>query len=186
MSSSLMRSGITQPDELEQDERADAQKMMTQRPAQELPLEQVRAARRRRRRGVPLMPRYRSCARSARSPTSRPPIRPAKPCVYIDAERVVDVAERAEHGEIVVARGRRPTRRSTPIAIAPQPFTKPAAGVIATRPTIMPLTLPISDGLRLGHVVPRDPYEKRHRGRRCSCSARRPRSRRRRCTGRRR
>jgi hypothetical protein len=35
-----------------------------------------------------------------------------------------------------------------PIAIAPQPLTKPAAGVIATRPTIMPLTLPIRDGFR--------------------------------------
>ncbi len=37
---------------------------------------------------------------------------------------------------------------TTPMMIAPQPVTKPAAGVIATRPTIMPLTLPISDGLR--------------------------------------
>ena len=34
-----------------------------------------------------------------------------------------------------------------PIAIAPQPLTKPAAGVIATSPVIMPLTEPISDGL---------------------------------------
>ena len=32
--------------------------------------------------------------------------------------------------------------------IAAQPLTKPAAGVIATRPTIMPLTLPIRLGLR--------------------------------------
>ena len=41
------------------------------------------------------------------------------------------------------------TEAIAPIAIAPQPLTKPAAGVIATRPTIMPLTLPSSDGLRL-------------------------------------
>ena len=30
--------------------------------------------------------------------------------------------------------------------IAPQPFTNPAAGVIATSPVIMPLTEPSSDG----------------------------------------
>ena len=35
-----------------------------------------------------------------------------------------------------------------PIAMALQPLTKPAAGVIATSPTIMPLTLPMRDGLR--------------------------------------
>ncbi len=37
---------------------------------------------------------------------------------------------------------------TTPMMIAPQPLTKPAAGVIATRPTIIPLTLPIRLGLR--------------------------------------
>jgi hypothetical protein len=31
--------------------------------------------------------------------------------------------------------------------IAPQPLTNPAAGVIPTRPVIMPLTAPIIDGL---------------------------------------
>jgi hypothetical protein len=32
--------------------------------------------------------------------------------------------------------------------IAPQPATKPAAGVIATRPVIMPFMAPMIDGLR--------------------------------------
>src|SRR5215469_4553270 len=35
-----------------------------------------------------------------------------------------------------------------PTQIAPQPLTKPAAGVIATSPTIMPLTPPSRLGLR--------------------------------------
>ena len=34
-----------------------------------------------------------------------------------------------------------------PNAIAPQPFQKPAPGVIAARPVITPLTEPVSDGL---------------------------------------
>ena len=36
----------------------------------------------------------------------------------------------------------------TPIAIAPQPLTYPAAGVIATSPVIIPLTPEMSPGLR--------------------------------------
>ena len=34
-----------------------------------------------------------------------------------------------------------------PMMMAPQPLTKPAAGVIATKPAIMPLIAPMIDGL---------------------------------------
>jgi hypothetical protein len=34
-----------------------------------------------------------------------------------------------------------------PIMMAPQPSTKPAAGVIATKPAIMPFTVLMIDGL---------------------------------------
>lgn len=34
-----------------------------------------------------------------------------------------------------------------PMIMAPQPATKPAAGVMPTRPVIMPLTEPIMEGL---------------------------------------
>ena len=50
-----------------------------------------------------------------------------------------------------------------PIAIAPQPLTKPAAGVIATSPVIIPLTPPISTACA-EDVVPADPHHHRHGG----------------------
>ena len=52
------------------------------------------------------------------------------------------------------------------MTIAPKPLTKPAAGVIATRPVIMPLTAPRNVGLRCaaGEHVPDHPGQQRDRG----------------------
>ena len=92
----------------------------------------------------------------AKIPVRSPPVTPAKPCVYTTPERVVDVAER-RHPAQVVERQIDDRAAIRPIAIAPQPLTKPAAGVIATSPVIMPLTPEIRLGLRPGRVVKADP-----------------------------
>ena len=91
-------------------------------------------------------------ARSARScvnghaPVRKPPSRPVIMCVWkTSATSSTWRKMRILRLSVKVAHGMEPEQ--TPMMIAPQPATTPAAGVIATRPVIMPCTDPMIEGL---------------------------------------
>src|SRR5664280_2719866 len=78
---------------------------------------------------------------SAKTPTSSPPISPAKPWVYTTpiASSTLEKGrtfERKFHANQTNVEEMRPTQ------MAPTPFTQPALGVIATRPQSIPLIAP--------------------------------------------
>src|ERR1700758_5028064 len=84
---------------------------------------------------------------SASTPTSKPPAKPATPWVW-NTPKVSSTfwnsrALPSQFQDIQTSE-----EATTPMTIAPKLLTKPAAGVMATRPVIIPLTAPRKVGLR--------------------------------------
>src|SRR5207253_5998843 len=94
----------------------------------------------------------------ARTPTSRPPHRPAMPWVEntlkVSSTFIINLVL---WNLFIESHGMMPA--TIPMMMAPQPLTKPAPGVIATKPAIMPLIAPMIDGLPYGHLVHQRPDE---------------------------
>src|SRR5882762_8004502 len=84
---------------------------------------------------------------SASTPTSRPPTRPATPWVWmtprVSSTFLNGLVRLSQFHDIHTSED-----ATTPMIMAPKLLTKPAAGVMPTRPTIIPLTAPRKVGLR--------------------------------------
>ena len=92
-----------------------------------------------------------------------PPKKPAIPLVLIDAQSVVELGERPDLGQVVRRSTRWRSRDCPPTAMAPEPFTKPAHGVIPTRPQIIPFARARKVALLLRQPgVHADPHEHAH------------------------
>src|SRR5665213_1266202 len=82
---------------------------------------------------------------SARMPTNRPPVSPAKPWVYT-TPRASSTLEKGRHFERKFQTTQTTDEATMPTINAPVPFTHPALGVMATRPQIMPFIAPKNVG----------------------------------------
>src|SRR4051794_41075975 len=101
---------------------------------------------------------YSSMSGLARMPTSRPPHKPAIPCVENTPSVSSTLIMKPVFWNLFIeSHGMMPATR--PMMMAPHPLTKPAPGVIATKPAIMPLIAPMIEGLPYGHLVHQRPDE---------------------------
>src|SRR5689334_9143020 len=84
---------------------------------------------------------------SASTPTSNPPAKPATPCVWntpsVSSTFLKSLVVPSQFHDIHTR-----DEATAPMIIAPKLLTKPAAGVMATRPLIIPFTAPRNVGLR--------------------------------------
>src|SRR5690349_3759070 len=94
-----------------------------------------------------LPPRYSTMCGSASTPTSNPPAKPATPCVWntpsVSSTFLKSLVVPSQFHDIHTR-----DEATAPMIIAPKLLTKPAAGVMATRPLIIPFTAPRNVGLR--------------------------------------